>query len=33
VLSEHLRVSTGELDNSVFPDSATAKGIEGLFRA
>jgi len=33
VLSEHLRVAPGELDSSVFPDSAAAKAIKGLFRA
>jgi uncharacterized protein (DUF1501 family) len=33
VLSEHLRVSSSALDGSVFPDSAAAKGIQGLFRA
>jgi uncharacterized protein (DUF1501 family) len=33
VLSEHLRVSSSELDSSVFPDSAAAKAIKGLFRA
>ena len=33
VLSEHLRVSSSELDSSVFPDSAAAKAVKGLFRA
>jgi uncharacterized protein (DUF1501 family) len=33
VLSEHLRVSSGELDNSVFPNSVAAKPVKGLFRA
>jgi uncharacterized protein (DUF1501 family) len=33
VLSEHLLVSSGALENAVFPDSAGARPIEGLFRA
>jgi uncharacterized protein (DUF1501 family) len=33
VLSEHLRVASSELDSSVFPNSAAAKAIKGLFRA
>jgi uncharacterized protein (DUF1501 family) len=32
VLSEHLLVSTGALDASVFPDSAAAKAVRGLIR-
>lgn len=33
VLSEHLLVSSGALENSVFPGSADARPIKGLFRA
>jgi uncharacterized protein (DUF1501 family) len=33
VLSEHLLVSSGTLENTVFPDSADARPIKGLFRA
>lgn len=33
VLSEHLLVSSGALENTVFPGSADARAIKGLFRA
>ena len=33
VLSEHLLVSSGALENTVFPGSADARPIKGLFRA
>ncbi len=33
VLSEHLLVSSGALENTVFPGSAEARPIKGLFRA
>ena len=33
VLSEHLLISSSALENSVFPDSAGARPIKGLFRA
>jgi uncharacterized protein (DUF1501 family) len=33
VLSEHLLVSSGALENTVFPSSADARPIKGLFRA
>jgi uncharacterized protein (DUF1501 family) len=33
VLSEHLLVSSGALESSVFPNSADARTIKGLFRA
>jgi uncharacterized protein (DUF1501 family) len=33
VLAEHLRVPTGALERDAFPDSHSARGIEGLLRA
>jgi len=33
VLSDHLQVATASLESAVFPDSADAKPVKGLFRA
>src|SRR5450432_4093946 len=33
VLADHLQVPTRALESSVFPDSAAAKSVQGLFRA